>query len=465
MKSYYSFLFFILLWGGLQAQQKMLTKTLSYRALGPYRAGSWISAIAGPDTKNPDFKYTWYVAARNGGIWKTENNGTSFFPVFDSSGVSSIGAIAVSHSNPEIVWVGTGEAYNARSSHAGNGVYKSENGGLTWQNMGLEDSQHISTILIHPENPDLVWVASMGHLFTPNEMRGVFKSSDGGKSWKKVLFIDENTGVIDLIINPENPDQLFAAAYEKYRYPWHFEAGGENSGIFKSEDGGENWVKIVNGLPSGKLGRIGLALCHSQPENVYAVIENLNPKPGQEINESIEMNHLRDAYFDQMIGGEVYRSADGGESWEKRNDTTCNVSSKAAYSFNKIMVASDNPEIIYVTSDGMQYSEDGGKTWLDCQWPPQVLSATIFGDHRCTWMDPHDGRHVMFGSDGGLYESFDRGKSFTHHVQIPLGEIYAVETDNDYPYNIYVGLQDHEVWKGPSNSWSGNIGPEDWVIT
>lgn len=445
--------------------QNNLSEILSYRALGPYRAGSWISAISVPETNDPDFKYTWYVAGRNGGVWKTENNGTSFFPVFDSTSVSSIGAIAVSNSNPEIVWVGTGEAYNARSSHAGNGVYKSIDGGKSWQHMGLEDSHHISTVIIHPKIPDVVWVASMGHLFTPNEMRGVFKTTDGGQSWNKVLYIDENTGIIDVIINPENPDQLFAASYEKYRFPWHFEAGGEHSGIYKTEDGGENWSKIVHGLPSGKLGRIGLALCYSQPENVYAVIENLNPKPGTEIDESIGMNHMRDAYFDQMIGGEVYRSENGGESWEKRNDTACNVSSKAAYSFSKIMVASDNPDIIYITSDGMQYSEDGGKTWLDCTWPPQVLSTSIFGDHRCMWMDPKDGRHVMFGSDGGLYESFDRGKSFTHHVQIPLGEIYRVETDNAYPYNIYVGLQDHEVWKGPSNSWSGQITSDDWVIT
>ncbi len=212
------------------------------------------------------------------------------------------------------------------------------------------------------------------------------------------------------------------------------------------------------------MGRIGLALCYSEPETIYAVIENLNPKPGIEIDENIAMSHLRDAYFDQMIGGEVYKTEDGGMNWEKRNDNACNVSSKAAYSFNKIMVASDNPDIIYITSDLMQYSEDGGLTWLDCQWPPQVLSASIFGDHRCMWMDPKDGRHLMFGSDGGLYESFDRGKSFTHHVQIPLGEVYTVETDNAYPYNVYVGLQDHEVWKGPSNAWSGQIGDEDWVI-
>jgi len=447
-----------------QSHRNELLNTLSYRALGPYRTGSWISSVAIPETDDPVYKYHWYVAGRYGGVWKTENNGTTFFPVFDSVGVSSIGAVSVSKSNPEVVWVGTGEAYNARSSHAGNGVYKSIDGGKTWRDMGLHDSHHISQVIIHPENPEVVWVASMGHLFTPNSMRGIFKTTDGGLTWKKVLFIDDNTGIIDLIIHPDKPDILFAAAYEKYRYPWHFEAGGENSGIYKSEDGGDNWSKISDGLPSGKLGRIGLTLCHTQPEVVYAVIENLNPKPGVEIDESNQMNHMRDAYFDQMIGGEVYRSVDGGSQWEKRNDSTCNVSSKAAYSFNKIMVASDDPEIIFITSDLMQYSEDGGKSWQDCHWPPKVLSQSIFGDHRTMWMDPNDGRHLMFGSDGGLYESFDRGKTFTHHVNIPMGEVYTVETDNAYPYNVYVGLQDHEVWKGPSNSWSGQIGPEDWVI-
>lgn len=469
MKSTFNNLIVILcLFAGIQASgqpSRQITDLIEYRPLGPYRTGSWVSAIAVPPTTDPAYAYTFYVAGRNGGVWKTVNNGTSFFPVFDSVGVSSIGAIAVSKSDPDVVWVGTGEAFNARSSHAGNGIYKSENGGRTWQHMGLEDAFHIPKVIVHPGNPDVVWVASMGHLFTPNNMRGVFKTTDGGKTWKKTLYIDENTGVTDLIINPENPDILFAATYEKYRYPWHFEAGGMHSGIYRSDDGGETWGKIGSGLPGGKLGRIGLALCHSQPEIVYAVIENLNAKNGGKIDESIGMNHLRDNYYDQMVGGELYRSGDGGKSWEKRNDSTCNLSAKAAYSFNRIMVASDNPEIIYITSDLMQYSEDGGKTWPDCTWPSQVLSTNIFGDHRCLWMDPEDGRHVMFGSDGGLYESFDRGKTFTHHEQIPLGEIYNVETDNAWPYNIYLGLQDHEVWKGPSNSWSGQIGPEDWVIT
>ncbi|MCP4550972.1 MAG: hypothetical protein GY834_02785 [Bacteroidetes bacterium] len=439
-------------------------KLLEYRNLGPHRTGAWISSIAIPQTDNLDFKYSYYVAGRYGGVWKTINNGTTFFPIFDDVGVSSIGAVAVSSTNPDQIWVGTGEAYGARSTHKGEGVFKSVDGGKNWDFMGLEDSHHISTLIIHPGNPDIVWVAAMGHLFTPNDERGVFKTTNGGKTWDKTLFIDENTGIIDLIINPEDPNIMFAASYEKYRYPWHYEAGGENSAIYKSTDGGENWNKITNDLPTGNIGRIGLALCYNQPEIIYAVVENLNPKPGVTIDEDIEINAMRDPYFDQMIGGEVYRSNDDGLNWKKMNSDSCNVSAKAAYSFNKILVNPDNPDQIFISSDGLLYSRDGGKTWPNCIWGSGELFKNMFGDYRTFWVDPADGRHMMFGSDGGLYETFDGGLTVNHKYHIPLGEIYMVETDDAEPYNIYVGLQDHEAWKGPSNGWSGRIGVEDWNI-
>jgi photosystem II stability/assembly factor-like uncharacterized protein len=437
---------------------------LEYRNISPHRVGSWISSIAVPLTNNPEYKYTYYIGSRNGGVWKTTNNGTTFEPVFDSVGVSSIGAVAVSNTDPEIVWVGTGESYNARSSHAGRGVFKSTDGGLNWSFRGLKDTHHISAVIIHSENPDIVFIASMGHLFTPNKDRGVFKTVDGGITWKKVLYIDENTGIIDLIIDPSNPDILYAAAYEKYRYPWHYEAGGEASGIYRSFDNGETWDKLKLGLPEGKIGRIGLGLCHNQPEIIYAVIENLNPKEGVVVDENIEMNYMRDPYYDQLIGGEVYRSDDSGDSWTKQNQDSCNVSAKAAYSFNKILVNPDDPDKIYVSSDLLISSVDGGKTWNDCSWPPTDLFVNMFGDIRTFWTDPENGDHMMIGSDGGLYETFDGGLTMYHKYQIPLGEIYMVETDNAYPYNIYVGLQDHEAWKAPSNSWSRQIGPEDWDI-
>ena len=447
-----------------QVANPVIPDFLKYRNISPHRVGSWISSIAVPPTENRDYKYTYYIGSRNGGVWKTTNDGTTFKPIFDSVGVASIGAVAVSNSNPEIVWVGTGESYNARSSHAGRGVFKSNDGGLNWAFCGLEDTHHISAVIIHPEDPDIVFIAAMGHLFTPNMDRGVFKTVDGGLSWRKVLYIDENTGVIDMIIDPANPDILYAAAYEKYRYPWHFEAGGVSSGIYRSVDNGETWEKLTSGLPKGKIGRIGLGLCHNQPEIVYAVVENLNPKEGVVVDENIEMNYMRDPYYDQLIGGEVYRSDDSGGSWIKQNQDSCNVSAKAAYSFIKILVNSDDPDKIYVSSDLLISSVDGGKTWNDCNWPPSNLFVNMFGDIRTFWTDPEDGNHMMIGSDGGLYETFDGGITMYHKYQIPLGEIDMVETENAYPYNIYVGLQDHEAWKAPSNSWSGQIGPEDWDI-
>jgi len=466
MRILFSIIILSFFYANSQSQEKKpsIPDFLEYRNIAPHRVGSWISSIAVPETKDPNYKYTYYVGSRNGGVWKTINNGTTFYPVFDSVGVGSIGAIAISKSDPEIVWVGTGESYNARSSHKGSGIYKSIDGGTTWSFCGLEDTHHISTVIIHPEDPDIVLIASMGHLFTANKDRGVFKTKDGGKTWQKVLYIDENTGIIDLTINPSDPDMLFAAAYEKYRFPWHFEAGGEASGIYRSMDNGESWKKLITGLPEGKIGRIGLGLCFKQPEIVYAVIENLNPKEGIVVDENIEMNHMRDPYFDQLIGGEVYRTNNSGENWTKQNMDSCNVSAKAAYSFNKILVNPDDPDKIYVSSDLLISSVDGGKTWSDCNWPPTKLFINMFGDIRTFWADPDDGNHMMIGSDGGLYETFDGGRSMYHRYQIPLGEIYMVETDNAYPYNIYVGLQDHEAWKAPSNSWSGQIGPEDWNI-
>jgi photosystem II stability/assembly factor-like uncharacterized protein len=465
-KTTYTLLILIFFFVHTKAQESIypIPDFLEYRNMGPHRVGSWISHIAVPESEDPAYAYTYYIGSRNGGVWKTINNGTTFFPVFDSLGIGSIGAIAISKSNPEVVWVGTGEAFCTRSSHAGRGVFKSMDAGKTWISCGLENTHHISAVIIHPENPNIVFVAAMGHLFTPNKERGIFKTTDGGSTWEKVMYIDENTGVIDMIMHPDLPDVLLAAAYEKYRYPWHYEAGGKQSGIYRTLDQGASWQKLTEGLPVGKIGRIGLGLCYNKPETVYAVIENLNPKEGVVVDEDIEMNYMRDPYYDQLIGGEVYRSDDSGDHWVKQNQDSCNVSAKAAYSFNKILVHPDDPDRIFVSSDLLVWSADGGRTWNDCNWPPEQRFVNMFGDIRTFWADPKNGNHMMIGSDGGLYETFDGGKSMYHHDQIPLGEIYQVETDNAYPYNIYLGLQDHEAWKAPSNSWSGRIGSEDWNL-
>lgn len=448
-----------------QSDYQKVLKTTTFRNLGPYRAGSWISAIAVPETTDPAYKYTFYVAGRNGGVWKTVNNGTTFSPIFDKVGVSSIGCISISKSNPNIIWVGTGEAYNARSSHPGKGVYKSINGGKTWAFMGLAETSHIPKVIINPTNPDIVYVAAMGNLYSPNKDRGVFKTADGGKSWKKILYVDENTGVTDLVMHPTNPNILYAASYEKYRLPWTFVAAGEGSRLYKSVNGGDSWEMLKNGLPQGKLGRIGICIYPKNPSILYTVIENMNPKPNIKINEKIAVNYDRDPYYDQFLGGQVYKSANDGKSWELRNDTTSNVSGKAAYSFNQIWVSSENPDNLYIISDDFQVSTDGGKTWPGTNSNKQPLFKNMFGDHRTMWIDPKDARHMLCGSDGGFYETWDGGVNMTFHYQIPLGEMYTVEYDDAKPYNIYVGMQDHDGWKGPVNGWSGEISLEDWVLT
>ena len=433
----------------------------NFRSLGPYRTGSWIAEIAVPQTEDPAYSYTYYIGSRNGGVWKTENNGTTFFPVFDSIQSPSIGAVAIAPSNPQIVWVGTGEDYNARLSHPGSGIYKSTDGGDSWANKGLSDSHHMSVILIHPQNPDVVYAAAMGYLFSPNAERGVFKTADGGENWEQILYIDEHTGVIDLVMDPTDPETLYAAAYEKYRLPWHFEAGGENSAIYKTQDGGANWTRLANGLPEGKLGRIGLAIFPKDPNILYAVIEIIKPYIPDGTEDQHEM-HMRPV--GEIIWGDVYKTEDGGNNWQKTNPDTVNVADKAPYSFNKIYVDPDSSDYIYVLSMTMPYSRDGGKTWDGISWAESRILQHVFGDYRTMWIDPKDGRHMMIGSDGGLYETFDRGLHSTHHYHLPLGEVYNVAVDMEEPYNVYCGLQDHEVWKGPSNSWKGEISLEDWVL-
>ncbi len=450
---------------GLEKPDETLFEKFTYRNLGPFRAGAWVGDIAAPENPGAAHKYTFYIAPRNGGVWKTVNNGTTFTPIFDKYGVNAVGAVEVAPSNPDIVWVGTGDDANARSSYAGNGIYKSIDGGKNFANMGLTDSHHIGKIIIHPANPDIVYAVVMGHLYSDNQERGVFKTIDGGKTWEKILYINEKIGVADLCMNFKNPEILYAAAYDKVRYPWHYEAGGEHSRIYRSKNGGRDWEMLTNGLPAGNLGRIGVDIHRADPNILYAVIQNLNPKPDAEIKPVKDFDAFTDHSFDNLIGGEVYRSDDGGDTWRKVSRPEINVSGKAAYSFNEITVDPQNPDNVYIIAESMLYSCDGGKTWPGWKdWRESRRFIQNFGDVRTFWIDPADPNHVMLGSDGGIYISWDRGETTFHLYNIPLGEIYDVEVDNAEPYNIYAGLQDHESWKGPSNSWSGSVGLEDWVI-
>ncbi|MFO7867554.1 MAG: hypothetical protein R6V02_12210 [Candidatus Aminicenantes bacterium] len=439
-----------------------LLKTFTYRNLGPFRSGSWISDFAVPESPPKAHLYTFYVAGRNGGLWKTVNNGTTFEPLFDDQDVFSIGDVTLAPSDPEIVWVGTGEHAAARSSYYGDGVYKSLDGGQTWNHMGLEDTHHISRIVIHPENPDRVYVAAMGHLFTPNPQRGVFRSGDGGESWEKVLHINEDVGVSDLAINRDNPEILYAAAYEKYRYPWHFEAGGPESGIYKSMDGGDSWVRLTKGLPEGKIGRIGLDIYRENPDILYAVVENVNMRSPTEREKEMDQRRGLEPQ-EREIGGEVYRTEDAGRSWTKMNSIEDNVGGKAAYSFNQIRVDPNNDQNVYVTTISLAVSRDGGRTWKDLSWPPREMFPTAFGDIRTLWIDPENSDRMLMGSDGGVYQTYDGGQTCDYYPNLPMAQYYDIEVDMEDPYNIYGGLQCHDNWKIPSNSWSGLVTLEDHI--
>ena len=430
-----------------------LLRAFIFRNVGPFRMGARTSDIAVPATPAKSHLYTFYVSFWSGGVWKTTNNGTTFEPVFDAQNTLNVGDVTVAPSNADIVWVGTGDAFTSRSSFAGNGVYKSIDAGKTWTNMGLEDSQHISRIVIHPGNADVVYVAAMGHLFSQNEERGVFETTDGGRTWQKVLYVNANVGCVDLVMNPKNPSTLYAAMYEKTRLPWQMINGGPESGIYKTTDAGKTWMRLGGGLPGGRIGRIGLDIYLKNPEILYAIVENDNPR-------TLPVAGGRGARIPgvvDIIGGEVYRTADGGGSWAKMNANDYDVSPKGPYYFNQIRVDPNNDQNIFVTQDGFRHSLDGGKTWD----APRVFPR-MFGDTRTLWIDPENSDRMIQGSDGGVAVSYDGGRTSESAANIPVGEVYALSVDNDQPYNIYAGLQDHENWRGPSATGLGRVTPEDW---
>lgn len=440
-----------------------LLRSFTYRNLGPFRMGARISDIAVPDAPAKAHLATYYVATWTGGLWKTTNGGTTYAPVFDGQIKLAIGDVTVAPSDPETVWVGTGDGFCSRSSYAGDGVYKSMDGGATWTNMGLRDTHHIPRIVIDPRHPEIVYVAAMGHLFSANPDRGVFKTTDGGRTWEKVFYVDDKIGVIDLVLNPRNPNVLYAATYEKRRLPWMYVNGGPGSAIYKTEDAGKTWTKLGRGLPGGRIGRIGLDLYLNNPDVVYAVVENANTRPATP--REIEQDRARGQQpRERMIGGEVYRSDDGGATWAKMNSAEDNVSSKGPYYFSQIRVDPNNDKNLFITGVSLANSTDGGKTWNDLDWPPKRLFASMFGDVRTLWIDPQNSDRIILGSDGGIFMSLDGGKTCVHHPNLPLGENYAVGVDMEDPYNIYAGLQDHELWKGPSTSPNARgITPGEWT--
>jgi photosystem II stability/assembly factor-like uncharacterized protein len=474
-----------------------LLDSLRYRNIGPFRAGGWTTDIAVPENPLTAHLYTFYVGTRNGGVFKTTNGGDTFEPIFDQQDVFSIGALAVSPKDPNTLWVGTGDSFFARSPYFGNGVYKTTDGGKSWQHLGLEDTQHIAKIAIDPSDPNTVYVAAAGHAYTANAERGVFKTSDGGKTWTKSLFIDDRSAAIDLAIDPKNPKILYAAMwYRNLRRPGDPPPvpgavptpppAEERGGIYRTVDAGKTWQKCTNGLPLVRVGRIGLALYLKDPNVVYAILDNQNPRPQPETSATtapaaVAPGGRAGGGRGQSLGTEIYRTSDGGKSWHRTNTGDMAAVSKAPATFTLMRVDTENPDRIYALTDELYYSDDGGKTWPGFQGGrgaqgqgqdtgagqrrnrPGVLLVRNFGDFRTLWIDPQNAKRFLIGSDGGAFASYDGGLTSEHFGNLPLGEISGMAVDNDNPYHIYVGEQDHEHWKGPVNGWSGGVGPEDWI--
>lgn len=401
---------------------------LKWRNIGPAFTSGRISDIA----VNPNNPFEYYVASSAGGVWKTINSGVEYTPIFDKEGAYSIGCITMDPNNTNVIWVGTGENNNQRSVSYGDGIYKSLDGGKTWQNMGLKTSEHIGRIIVHPEDSNIVYVAAIGPLWNKGGERGLYKTTDGGQTWKAILTIDEHTGVNDIQLDPRNPDILYASTLQRRRHVFTYVGGGPGSGMHKSTDGGTTWTAINSGLPKTELGRIGLAISPANPEIIYAIVEAADGKGG------------------------FFASTNRGASWEKRGE---HITSGNYY--QEIIADPVDENTIYSMDTWMSVSHDGGKTFN------KVGEVTKHVDNHCMWIDPSNNKHWLVGCDGGMYETFDAGKSWDFKENIPITQFYKVAVDNDYPfYNIYGGTQDNFSIGGPSRVLTGHgITNADWFIT
>jgi len=401
---------------------------LTARSIGPAVMSGRIAAVDAVAGKT----VTVYVGAASGGVWKSTDGGLNFSPVFDDEGQpQSIGAVEIDPSAPDTVWVGTGESWTRNSTSIGRGVFKTTDGGKTWKDMGLDDTERIARIQVDPDDSDTVWVCATGHLWNANEERGVFKSTDGGKTWKKVLYVDENTGCSDLDVDPQVPSVLYAGMWQFRRYPDFFESGGPGSGLYKSTDGGDTWTELTEGLPKGEKGRIAVAVAPSRTSRVYATVEAKETA--------------------------LYRSDDLGGSWEKVN-TSFTVTARPFY-FSRLVVDPTDYQTVYKPGLTLGISTDGGESFTS----PFTggFGGGVHSDHHALWVNPKDPQNLILGTDGGLYVSHDQGHTWRHVRSLPVSQFYRVSVDDQVPYNVYGGLQDNGSWMGPSRA-PGGVENKDW---
>jgi photosystem II stability/assembly factor-like uncharacterized protein len=490
-----------------KTKQKLINNTIvhgvTFESIGP----SVMSGRVVDVEVNPEDPTHFYVAYASGGLWETKDNGISFSPLFDHEATITIGDIAVRWGKSNIIWIGTGENNSSRSSYAGTGVYKSEDNGKTWQHMGLTDTQHIGRIVIHPSRSNIVWVASIGHLYSDNDARGIYKTTDSGKTWKHVLKMNDNTGAIDLVINKVDPNDLYVALWQRERKAWDFSGSGNGSGIYKSSDGGFTWewlTNAVSGFPNGEnVGRIGLTIHPTRfGVSVYAIVDNQNRRPKEDgeaidfkeelktmsdedfqnvenkkINSYLKKNDFPEKYnaeivkemvskkeinpndlvdytmdanallFDTpVIGAEVYKLNKNGRTWKKTHEGYLDdLFFSYGYYFGQIAVHPENPDILYISGVPILISMDGGVTF------ESINGDNQHADHHAVWVNPAKAGHIINGNDGGINISFDNGEHWIKCNSPAVGQFYTVNVDMDEPYNVYGGLQDNGVWKGPSD--------------
>lgn len=415
-----------------QLSSNMLTE-FNWRLVGPSSPAGRVWQVVG-DENNPK---TFYVCTAGGGLWKSTDNGTTLLPIFDNQTSASTGAVAIAPSNSNIVWVGTGEPANTRANSWGDGVYKSLDAGKTWTPMGLKDSRQISSIVIHPRRPDTVYVAAMGHEWGRNNERGIFKTTDGGKTWSKVLYINDTTGFIDLQSDPKNPEVLYAAAWQRFRFGGGDMAeSGPESGLYKTVDGGRHWTKLTNGLPKEDKSKITIAVARHNSNIVYAAILTGEPAPGGKRT---------------IDTGGIFRSTDAGRSWQRMNPAM------TSYYYDRINVDPGDDNRIWMPVFDLMVSTDGGKTLVKSNM------KHVHNDQHGIWINPHDPAHLIMGGDGGVNISYNRGATWQQAV-LPIGQFYEVAVDNQDPYYVYGGMQDTGHWVGPSQTYDNEgITNHDWI--
>lgn len=399
-----------------------LVQDLKPRNIGP---GGMSGRVMSIDVvhSDPDIMF---VGTASGGLWKSTSGGITWEPIFDKEVTASIGAVAIQQSNPSVIWAGTGEGNPRNSLNGGYGIFKSLDGGKNWTLMGLEKTRHIHRIKIDPTDPNTVYVGAIGSPWGEHPERGVYKTKDGGDTWEKILFVNEKTGAADLIMDPTNPNKLFAAMWEHRRYPWFFESGGEGSGLYMTHDGGKNWKEITeeDGLPKGNLGRIGVAIAPGKPHIVYALVESKN--------------------------NALYKSEDGGFKWKKINDKD-GIGNRPFY-YSEIYVDPENENRLYSVFTYVNVSEDGGKNFTQLM-PAYRANNGVHPDHHAWWIHPENGQFMLDGNDGGLNITKDGGKSWRFIGNLPVAQFYHISVDNEYPYNVYGGMQDNGSWRGPAYVW------------